>query len=139
MEKENKELQKIEINANIKDLLIQDKAEGGIEIVTDEGSIVISSFHEQDCCESVYADFSVMKYHKEQIIGKSVRNIVIKSVEGMGFLLVFEIGYHEDGKVFIGCYNYQNGYYSSDLSLSIIKHAVEIKIDISNLVENHID
>lgn len=135
----NKELQKIEINAEIKDLIIQDKAEGGIEIVTDDGKIVISSFHAKDCCESVYADFSVMKYHKEQIVGKEVKNIVIKSVEGMGFLLVFEIGYNQDVKVFIGCYNYQNGYYSSDLSLVITKYDVEIKIDISNLVEDHID
>lgn len=45
----------------------------------------------------------------------------------------------DEKKVFIPCYNYQNGYYGSDLELIIKNNNVQTKIDISNLVEDHID
>jgi cellulose synthase/poly-beta-1,6-N-acetylglucosamine synthase-like glycosyltransferase len=64
---------------------------------------------------------------------------VIKSVEDMGFLLCFEESYGYGEKVFVPCYNEQNGYYEDNLELIISVDGVKTKIDISNLVEDHID
>jgi len=94
--------------------------------------------HDQDCCEHVYGDFSVFKYHKEELLAKQVRGVSIKAVEGMGFLVCFD-SYWEHTKVFVACYNYQNGYYSSDLELQIEADEEPFLLDISGCVEDHID
>lgn len=137
----NKELYKLEINKEIMDFDVDEKSsEGGFSLRAKDGPIIkFSSSHSQDCCESVYADFSALKHYKEQILGKTVKAIAIKGVEDIGFLICFKIGYDDDIKVFIPCYNYQNGYYSSSLDLLINNGGVEIRIDISQLVEDHID
>lgn len=133
----NKELYKKEINKTVKDITVNDES---IVITTEDSTIEISTYHSQDCCESVYGDFSIMKYYKEEIIGKEFNNLIIKSVEDMGFLIVFELNaYGDSRKAFIPCYNRQNGYYSSNLELSIKIGETETKIDISNLVEDQID
>jgi len=103
-----------------------------------DGKIKFSTHHDQDCCEHVYGDFSVIKYYKEQLEGKSLREIEVKSVQDMGFLLSFQFGYREYAKILIPCYNYQNGYYSSNLYLTIKKQELEIKLDIGGCVEDHI-
>ncbi len=133
---ENKELYKTEVNKKIVDLTENGE---GITIKTDLGNIEITTYHSQDCCESVYGDFSSFKYHKEDLIGEMLREIVVKSVQGMGFLLIFELAYNEDKKIFVPCYNSQNGYYSSNLELTIKKGDIETKIDISDLVDDHIE
>jgi hypothetical protein len=76
--------------------------------------------HWQDCCEQVYADC-------ENIQSLSTENFPYKEVEfneppeffmeeGVGVVLVAKTGM----KYLISCYNKQNGYYSSKLSMSFV-------------------
>lgn len=101
--------------------------------------IEISSYHSQDCCEHVYADFSVMKYHADELRTKPVRSLTLKRVLNMGFLVCFERGYDSYEKIFIPCYNYQNGYYSSNLSVVLKEGEMKTEVDISDCVEDHIN
>lgn len=130
MTMENKELYKASFDGIIKGITAE---EDKLVIALDVADLVLTSEHEQDCCENVYADFSVLKYHKD-LIGKPIGGLTIKQVTGMGFLLCFA-----DEKIFIPCYNYQNGYYSSRLSLSIGDGKTTTKIDIGECVEYHHD
>lgn len=100
--------------------------------------VTFSTYHSQDCCESVYGDFSIVKYHETELVGQHLSKVEVKSVEGMGFLLCFSFGYKAT-KIFIPCYNYQNGYYSSSLELTVEDNGVKTTIDISGCVEDHID
>lgn len=83
----------------------------------DNGSS-ICFHHRQDCCEHVYADC-------EGIQSLSTENFPYNAVEfdepplffmqsGVGVVLVAKTGM----KYLISCYNSQNGYYSSNLSMS---------------------
>ena len=83
---------------------------------------MLSYYHEQDCCEYVYADFKGM-----QVMGVQPENFVyayeldffenvldsIVPIEGLGFYLVSKQGIC----ILVPCYNIQNGYYSSNISL----------------------
>lgn len=97
-------------------------------ITFDDGT-TITDYHSQDCCESVYADWKQLE--DTDIKEKEFRKIKIEGVKGSGFRLN---GY------FVPCYNSQNGYYGSDLTLEI-KHPDKKKeeIDISDFVEDQID
>jgi|SaaInlV_130m_DNA_2_1039683.scaffolds.fasta_scaffold09341_9 hypothetical protein len=132
---ENKIIYNKEFKNKIKDLVIKDEE---VIIEFEDGGVLLESYHNQDCCENVYADFSIMKYYKERLVDKELKDLTIKSVKDMGFLLCFNCGYDNE-KVFIPCYNSQNGYYSSDLELHITEGEVTTKIDISDLVEDDID
>ena len=134
---ENKELYKKEFNKKIEEIILKDNE--GLKISYEGGFLLIGTEHSQDCCENVYADFSPVEYLVEKLKGKINKNIIIKGVEDMGFLLCFEPDYGITQKVFIPCYNSQNGYYSSNLELVIHDNETQIKIDISNLVEDDID
>lgn len=82
----------------------------------------LSYYHEQDCCEAVYADFKGM-----QVMGVQPENFVyayeldffenvldsIVPIKDLGFFLVSKQGIC----ILVPCYNIQNGYYSSELSL----------------------
>ncbi len=120
-------------------------SEEQLNIVIGNEAIEFKSEHSQDCCESVYADFSIVGYHLERLVSKEFTSIVMKPVEDMGFLLIFEGGYKNTEKIFIPCYNYQNGYYSDNLSISIAvlntegMNNVTTTVDVSNCVEDHID
>jgi len=136
----NKELYRIKINKKIVDIKQTDKeGEEIIIVLEDEKEIKISAYHSQDCCENVYAEFNVIKYQKEDIIGKEYKELVIKSVDELGFILCFYRDWEESEKVFIPCYNEQNGYYSSELELIINYDGVKTKIDITEYVEDHIN
>jgi hypothetical protein len=102
-------------------------------------SITFSTYHYRDCCESVYGDFSIVKYHESELIGKDLSKIEVKSVEGMGFLICFTFKWNHAVKIFIPCYNYQNGYYSSNLDLQVDDNGVKTTVDISGCVEDHIE
>lgn len=104
-----------------------------------DDKITFSTYHDQDCCEHVYGDFSGIKYHSDELTGKSVVEIEIKAVADMGFLLCVKYGYDSYIKIFVPCYNYQNGYYSSALTLKVTEGATTTEIDISSLVEDHTD
>lgn len=133
----NKELFKKDFGSlKITDLIVGDDMDKPIVLMCGEEKIGIGTHHTQDCCESVYADFSVMKHFVEQLKGKNLERITIKGVEAMGFLLCLSHGY-EETKVFIPCYNYQNGYYSSDLELVVDVAGVTTRVDISDMVEDH--
>ena len=126
-----KELYKLSLNKKLTNVNIDDDS---LILTFKDEDIIINYNHEQDCCERVYADFSVMKYFEIQ--DKIVKNIIIKGVEEMGFLISLGTGY----KVFIPCYNEQNGYYSDKLELKITDRDKTIeKIDISRYVKPEID
>lgn len=102
-------------------------------------------YHEQDCCEHVYADFSVLgTYNVSTITGKAINikeidfeehlEYLIQGIVGQGFNIISKIG----EKFFIPCYNSQNGYYSSDLELILCKDKIKEIIDISEFVEDDI-
>ncbi len=131
----NKEIYRKEINEKVKDIIVADES---IEIVLDIRSLKFVSYHGQDCCEHVAADFSIFKYHRDRIVGKDLSMIVVKSVDKMGFLICFDEKYSSE-KVFVPCYNRQNGYYSSDLQLKIEDGTQKVEIDISDCVEDDID
>jgi hypothetical protein len=117
----------------IESVIINDKeVSSDFTLVLKSGEkIAFSTYHSQDCCESVYADFTVLEYAKKELEGKKFGSFAITGVDSMGFLLHFG-----DKKFFIPCYNHQNGYYSSDLHLIVKKGNTETKIDISNLTES---
>jgi hypothetical protein len=104
------------------------------------GDITIRDVHEQDCCENVYADWSVMQYYEKEIKKFPTQEIKIKGVRDMGLLLI--ISGENSVKVFIPCYNMQNGYYSDKLALKITyTEDNEIKtktFDITNYKEDDI-
>jgi hypothetical protein len=126
--------------------IVEVKTEPNLTFIFKNGKVLtIGVYHNQSCCETVYADFEVYKYIKDSLVGKDISNILIKGVEDMGFLVC--LGKKEDynnyidnySKVFVPCYNCQNGYYSSDLELQVSCDNVETKVDISDLAEEHID
>ncbi len=101
-------------------------------------------YHEQDCCEHVYADFENMQI-MNPFINKPMsvselefeENLFnnLKGIEGVGFELMSKEGI----RVLISCYNRQNGYYSSNLSLILYKFSEILgKLDITNFVEDDI-
>jgi hypothetical protein len=101
------------------------------------GDLVISYRHNQDCCESVYADFSVFDSLIKDL--GSTTKIEIKAVEDSGILFFFYDGSSSYGDprrigVLVNCYNSQNGYYSSDLYLTIRNGDVKTEIDVSAVV-----
>ena len=97
----------------------------------------LSYYHDQECCEDVYADFKGM-----QVMGVQPENFVyayeldffenvldsIVPIDGLGFYLVSKQGIC----ILVPCYNDQNGYYSSDLTLCYKGK----KMDISECVKN---
>lgn len=98
------------------------------EIVFSNG-MVWTDYHEQDCCESVYADFGAVK---SLLFAKSeFTKITIEGVKDVGI----RIGYSEDdfecNYDIIPCYNSQNGYYSNDLDLVIKSAEYNLVIDIT--------
>ena len=127
-------LDKEEVEANV----ILETLEVGAVIrkisMTDDGisfnNISLSHYHSQDCCEHVYADWLMIQDYLSQIEGKEISKLIIKAVDEIGLLLCFD-----DVKVLIPCYDEQNGYYSSNLELSICTDGYTKKIDVSAYVE----
>lgn len=117
-----------------------------------EGSIIFDNgykleyYHEQDCCENVYAEFEMLKdYNVSLVTGKNIdikeidfEESLTKLVEGVkeaGFNMISKIG----EKFFVPCYNSQNGYYSSYLELILHKeNNIKEELDISDFVEDDI-
>ena len=115
------------------------------EIKFDNGYI-LRYFHEQDCCEHVYADFRVLntynvstktgkKIHIKNIdFEESIKNL-IEGIENAGFNMISKIG----EKFFVPCYNEQNGYYGSDLELILtVNDNIFESYDISVYVKDEI-
>lgn len=126
---ENIELYKVDISGEITKIE-QSDGEIRISIGTDR-QVWIEDSHEQDCCEHVYADWSAIKNSIDDIVGTNVDEIVIKGVPEMGILLVFGVG----KKVFIPCYNEQNGYYSDSLSLRVRHSGKDVEFSVTKFVK----
>lgn len=103
-------------------------------------------YHEQDCCENVYADFDMLRNYNVSV--KTGKNINIKEIEFAETLETLVEGVAEAGfniisiigeKFFVPCYNQQNGYYSSDLELILDKGKTQETMDISEFVKDDID
>ena len=115
------------------------------KIIFDNGYI-LKYYHQQDCCENVYADFEILNtYNLSTKTGKEI-NIkeidfeediphLIEGIKDTGFNMISKIG----EKFFIPCYNEQNGYYGSDLELILIKNDdIYESFNISEYVEDKI-
>lgn len=112
------------------------------KIVFDDDS-ELRYYHDQDCCEHVYADFMYIKDYN--CLGKNKNETVfelefdlsnlkskIEIVKDEGICLLDK----NNNKIFIPCYDVQNGYYSSELELKYYikeneKHKFYSKLDIS--------
>ena len=129
----NKTLETIEIEpSKLKDINVDGD---GVTLTFDNDVVVLESYHDQDCCEHVYADFSIMDLYIKQLKAE-YKKIVIKGVEGIGILVCFQEEYGSTEKVLVPCYNSQNGYYSDDLTLSITHKEITKKIDITDYKED---
>ena len=84
------------------------------KIIFDNG-YELESYHEQDCCEHVYADFEILKdYNVSTKTGKTINiedidfeehlEYLIQGIENEGFNMISKIG----EKFFIPCYNSHN-------------------------------
>jgi hypothetical protein len=107
-------------------------------LLFDNGT-TMSNYHKQECCESHWADFSIMAgYNLNTITGKVV-NILevefdenikdsIELVEDAGFNLIAKDG----SKYFIPCYAENNGCYNTNLTLIISRdNQDDAEIDIT--------
>lgn len=102
--------------------------EGDSIILTD--GTEIEFHHEQDCCETVYADLTALEdtgFFEDETINKD--NLKIELVKDYG---VKVNGYS------IPCYNYQNGYYSSSIEIKV-NGKNYLEFDVNQYGESHID
>jgi len=92
-----------------------------------DNGTVVEDLHQQDCCEMVYADWKQLE-DTDVMSHDFPEKLIVKGIKDSGIKI--------DG-YFIPCYNDQNGYYGSDLSI-IITYANGRKrtIDISKFVED---
>lgn len=115
----------------------------GRRFIFEDGTWVeLRDFHSQDCCESVYADWEYMDHMLPELTrGDTYVGMTIKGVPDMGLLLCFVEDYGLGTKLFLPCYNSQNGYYSSNLMLLVRSHLDENgqEFDITDYEEDHID
>lgn len=104
-------------------------------LIFDDGS-ELGDYHRQECCEEVYADFEnmmAMVDGKENYVDAKELDFfedILKSIvpiEGLGFYIVTKQGVC----LLVSCYNKQNGYYSSDLSLIFVRDRNEQTMDIT--------
>lgn len=103
------------------------------------GVMVIKDYHEQDCCEHVWADMDTFDLYARQIIDKEYDKVIILPVQEMGFIVWLHHPYQNGEKVLVPCYNSQNGYYSSSLELQVAFNEAQHTFDISEVVYYDVD
>lgn len=97
-------------NSNQKNYICSDYNNDNFYLQLSDGTR-IRFVHDQQCCESVYADLSALEDTGFETDGSlTLNNIHITFVKDYGIKL------NEYG---IPCYNEQNGFYSSDISIII--------------------
>lgn len=94
------------------------------EMRFDNGN-VITFDHEQDCCESNYADFKQIDDLAKTI---DFDPDLIFEVAEYGF----RFGDARNGLFFVPCYSYQNGYYTDEVD---IYYNEELKINTTGKVD----
>lgn len=92
-----------------------------------EDGYSIIDCHEQDCCESVYADWNYLKDflkidEYDSFIIDIDLNKSIQPVEEAGFRIIIKDVYCGENQYFVPCYDCQNGYYSDELKLQVLKN-----------------
>lgn len=111
-------------------------------IIFDNG-YKLEAYHDQDCCEHVYADFEILQsYNVSTKTGKGINikeidfeenlNILVECIEKLGFNLISKT----KEKFFVPCYNFNNGYYSSDLQLTLYTKNSKETLDITDFVKD---
>lgn len=112
-----------------------------IERITHDGILfsdgsTLKSYHEQNCCENVYADWlansdwlaNEVWLDEEKDTGydnsENIESLYFEFIKDFGFKLYFvtQDDYyptHAEKLLTVPCYNEQNGYYSDNLSLTI--------------------
>src|SRR3990167_409703 len=120
---ENKELKKILFKKPARLVLTVKEETARLEF--GEEIVELSYSHPQGCCEKVWADFEIFNYYKNQLDNFYI-GLKIKSVPEMGILVCLDWEYDcNEDKIFIPCYNEQNGYYSNDLILKVKHNGTE--------------
>ena len=87
------------------------------EFIVFDNGFVIKSFHDTECCEYHYLDFSYLELYKD-IYNKEFdikEEIKFQRIPGQGILL-FDT---ENNKYLINGYGENNGYYSDDITLEL--------------------
>lgn len=134
------ELIRLGVNKRIEEVKVSKDEESGVSFIFDDSTdLKLSAYHSQDCCENVFADFSIFNFYKDQIINTYVNNLIIKGVENVGFIVCF--GDYPLSKVLVTCHNSQNGYYSNQLDLEIKYQGQKFSVDLQEqgLVDNNED
>lgn len=104
-----------------------------IIIDNDEGVVLsngirVWTYHDQDCCENVYADWEALD--DTTFADETFTDVIIEKVPYSGFRIN---GY------FVPCYNQQNGYYSDELTLFIkYPDGRKIEMDITECNQDEI-
>lgn len=108
----------------------------------DDGS-KLTDYHQQDCCEKVYADWDGMKAYPLGCTEYNYLNLEdldffedilssIVPIPDLGFYIVTKQGIC----LMVSCYDMQNGYYNSDLFLHHVKDEYIVKkLNISDYVK----
>ena len=103
-----------------------------IEKITDEAIIFdngnrITYDHEQDCCESNWADFSSLE-DTLAMEAEFDENLVFEIVEGSGDCdKGAGIRFGNPGNMFfVPCYSEQNGYYTTDIQIYYTKEVLSL-------------
>lgn len=99
----------------------------GDGLLFDDGTTV-QDYHQQTCCEHVYADWQQLQ--DTTIWDEEFDDVVIEGVPNAGIRV---------NKYFVPCYNEQNGYYSSNLRITVQRPGLgHHHIDVSAFVEDRI-
>lgn len=116
------------------------KNPSALELVFERSIVKISDHHDQDCCEAVYADLEDINLYKNSLIDNyyGYKELIIKGVEDVGFLLCFMKNNEEGEKILIPCHNEQNGYYSDGLDLIVEHNGERETFDIGKYKNNRI-
>ena len=94
------------------------------------GDFTIETYHEEECCEQVYADFTALRDTTFEDTIKEMSEItkekIIQNIEKNEYgISIFGF--------FVPCYNNQNGYYSNDLELGLFYKGKKIyELDITD-------
>jgi hypothetical protein len=95
--------------------------------ITFNNGLKIEHFHDQTCCEEVYADWEALQ--TTAFVIEEFNEIIISGIPDGG------IGLNE---YFVPCYQKSNGYYSNNLSVQIKIDGTIIDFDISDYEKQEI-
>jgi hypothetical protein len=119
--------------AYLKTYQLADKDKGLCFSFADGSYISLTDYHEQDCCEYVYADWAYTKPFLEQDFEVKVwSKLEVLGLAELGFLLKFSDDRASTMSFTVPCYNDQNGYYSDNLALKIKTDDANTEVDLQN-------